>query len=445
VKLNLNFELCAAFANTTFNGRREETMTKAQKENFVEKSRLYCQNDILLLSPLFLANELIRAVLDSVSLRARQSKLMTTTSTTTTPKRPLPCKASNSSSGNSNSTGKRHQWKEKLRQACLVRARKQRRFSHSNINHDVDNNQSSDVLMSTAAAAAATPRTMVTSPRSMVEDEIRRRQGVLVMVTPSTIGGHHEPLGSSSRDPYYLNHGNNNDDESMEEENDDNNQNDDEQQYFLTEDELLELLEEVQAEIDNREEQEGWLEQELELSRQEEAAMQGQIEEYIQWSQQQQYDEMNNNNDKTSSSPASYYDEAAVLCPICQDAQLMQMQTCSTERQYETSDLICPNHMDGSCAFRLSGRPGLSLSSLRQRLARVYSTAGVHSGGSATYFSYHHHREDCSNSDLSFQIVPSTMFSSMMHTMSSVESSPDHLVAFCHHCQRQEIVTASFF
>ena len=128
--------------------------------------------------------------------------------------------------------------------------------------------------------------------------------------------------------------------------------NDDENLFVLTEDEVIDLMEDIEREW--KQHQEKLLEEEMNRIENEEQALYESIAEYEQWRE-------DGNGDGTQ--------DSAVLCPVCQEAYLTTSDTWEMG-----SDIVCPNHMDGSCALRLEPRPGLSLTSLKERLAHAIST-----------------------------------------------------------------------
>lgn len=119
--------------------------------------------------------------------------------------------------------------------------------------------------------------------------------------------------------------------------------------FEMTEEELIELMEEIER--DCRQEEEKFLENEINRIQGEEQALIDSIEDYEQWN------ESALSNDSATDS---------VLCPLCQECNLVSSNAC--EMGY---DIVCPNSMDDSCAFALPARPGLLLSNLKDRLAET--------------------------------------------------------------------------
>jgi hypothetical protein len=64
-----------------------------------------------------------------------------------------------------------------------------------------------------------------------------------------------------------------------------------------------------------------------------------------------------------------------VLCPICQEANLLASFTREGSGYFTT--ITCPNHMDGSCPLLLRTQHNLTLQDLEERLREAYDQ---HSG-----------------------------------------------------------------
>lgn len=88
--------------------------------------------------------------------------------------------------------------------------------------------------------------------------------------------------------------------------------------------------------------------------------LEGQIAEYQNWEHQ------------------SCGEETLVLCPLCKEANLMQLSPCG---------VACPNNMNGSCALRLErSSETIPLSSLRERLGTAYE---MHASSCASPMEFH--------------------------------------------------------
>eukprot|EP00977_Amphora_coffeiformis_P010817 scaffold2536_cov169-Amphora_coffeaeformis.AAC.10 len=254
-------------------------------------------------------------------------------------------------------------WKKRLRQACLDRMRQSRPSHHGRV------------------MIAEVPY----DSRTLVEAELQLH-GVRVVSPPvKNIPPHDNTL----QQPQAM--------ECVELTNTEMDFDDDEVGFVMTEDEVIALMEEIEREWKQHEDK--LLEEELYRIEGEEQAVWDTIAEYEQWA-----DEANchsNNNTATT----------AVLCPICQDANLT-----TTARTFESArgdEIVCPNFMDGSCRMRLEARPGLSLPTLCERLALAISA----------------HGENCSH-----QVVFEVSEETVEHHH---DSSLSHLWAKCFACERK--------
>lgn len=115
--------------------------------------------------------------------------------------------------------------------------------------------------------------------------------------------------------------------------------------YCMTEDEWIELLEEVEEEMERAKAQ--WLDQVIEDERNQ---IEQQVADFEYWQE-------------------ADGEEEGVFCPVCKDASLSLSMDGS---------IVCPNAMDGSCAVQLSYRPGLDLDTLRSLLSSAYEQHGRH-------------------------------------------------------------------
>jgi Replication protein A interacting C-terminal len=118
--------------------------------------------------------------------------------------------------------------------------------------------------------------------------------------------------------------------------------------HFLSEAELFELLEEVENEMQLNNEQH--LEEILHQAQNEMQYWEHQVTDYEQWQSDQQKIE-----------------STAVLCPICQDANLTQ---------HSDGSILCPNAMDGSCSARLTFDS--SLPELQHMIRSTYEEHSLH-------------------------------------------------------------------
>jgi len=134
--------------------------------------------------------------------------------------------------------------------------------------------------------------------------------------------------------------------------------------HHISEEELFELLQEVEEEMQRSDGL--YLEEMIKNARDQEQYLENQIADYQQW-------------EESKTVQASIQ----VLCPICQEANLTKTPN---------GDIVCPNHMDGSCAFYLADKQGTSLFDLRERLRQAYEQHNAH---------------HCQNS-LCFEITPET-------------------------------------
>jgi len=265
-------------------------------------------------------------------------------------------------------------WKDDLRRACLDRARQrrgqQRRSSEQGITipddpHIIDspNDEESDYYNER------------TSARELIQQELNQYR-LITVLTP----GPPERGRTNTRNAL-----NENDAQTFTEHQDDEYH----QHYSMTEEEWIELIQEVEEEMERAEAIQ--LEQVLELERHEEQYWQEQISEF---------DDHEYNDDDG----AYYGTQVKVVCPICHEANLTESAQ---------GDVVCPNHMDGSCSLLLSPRNGLT----RQSLCHALSLA------------YQEHARYC-NGNLFFE---------MKYGMG--DCGPDHLNAVCSGCQSvQQVV-----
>jgi hypothetical protein len=120
----------------------------------------------------------------------------------------------------------------------------------------------------------------------------------------------------------------------------------DEFSYCMSEDEWIEILQEIELEMEQSK-----VNDILDRKREEDRRWEQQIEDF-QRLQQDSYS--NATNDRV----------LEVLCPICREEKLIQ-----TQREGE---ITCPNAMGGACGLRLAAQPGLSLESMQDRLRSLY-------------------------------------------------------------------------
>jgi hypothetical protein len=199
-------------------------------------------------------------------------------------------------------------WKESLRKACLDRARKRRLLSATRTPSRNDHDLSDLV-----------------PARLLIEEEMMQ-QGVSLL-SPCT--DHAKPQAISPPEiPQY---------DPMETTT--SVASSPHEEHFISEDELFDLLAEVEAEIERTESLE--LEGFLDLARTDELDLEERIAEFQEW-------EGNS--------------VEGVLCPLCQEANLL----------HSHNRLVCPNHMDHSCAFDVQNTLNLSLDDLQERLRVGY-------------------------------------------------------------------------
>jgi hypothetical protein len=196
----------------------------------------------------------------------------------------IQCNMSSTSSLLTNKRG----WKEDLRQSCLIQARKKRR----------------------------------TSALHVVEHEL----GHYRVQVASAVNTPDRPSSSSQQQ----------------------NNVDNEEDYLISEDEWIELLEEVENEIERSNVEQHALEQE----RYEElhTHLEEQIADYELWSNREE--------------------EEGVVCPVCNNADLIQNHS---------GEVVCPC---GLCAVNLGKK---RLDSLRQTLQRAYEDHSIYCGGPLTF------------------------------------------------------------
>jgi hypothetical protein len=130
-------------------------------------------------------------------------------------------------------------------------------------------------------------------------------------------------------------------------------------EYRISEQEWIELLEMVEQEYEQAQLQQ-WTETEEQHAAQEEYEQRYLLEQandFDEWQAQQLHEE-----------------ESFVLCPICQDANLLQTD----------EGILCPNHMDGYCSLQLS-RPLLQLETLRELLRLTFDRHGSHCSGKLSF------------------------------------------------------------
>lgn len=156
---------------------------------------------------------------------------------------------------------------------------------------------------------------------------------------------------------------------------DDHNFNNDHQHYSMTEEEWIELIQEVEEEMERAEALQ--LEQALELDRSEEQYWQEQIAHF----DEHEY------NDYDDDDYHDYNDgtQVTVVCPICHEANL-------TETTH--GDVVCPNHMDGSCLLHLSPRNGLTRQSLCHALSLAYQEHARYCNGNL-FFEMEYSMAEC--------------------------------------------------
>lgn len=250
-----------------------------------------------------------------------------------------------------NSDTKNKAWKNRIREACLNRVRRQRQ------------DQPDDrTMMMTTTQTVANDGSYVDS-RLLVEAELKLH-GVRV-VSPPNKSNWNYPLPQNlqqSTVPMMMDCGG--EEEALPSNNDDD-------VLVMTEDEVFDLMEEIEREW--KQQNEKLLEEEMDRIENEQQALYATIADY-------ERDEAVINDG-----------DAVVLCPLCQEANLTTSQCTEIG-----DDIVCPNQMDESCSLRLEARSGLDLSSLRERLAQTISSHAEICNCTITFqMSHEYTSEDC--------------------------------------------------
>jgi hypothetical protein len=241
-------------------------------------------------------------------------------------------------------------WKEKLRLACLDRARRRRRHDHLNDSNDHEGDEMDGDILPPA--------------RALLEEELRQ-QGITVISPCINMDSRFEQqqqqqqmmntdsCSSPSRDV-------SNNDSGVT----DDNNNAIHANHYISEEELFELLQEVEEEMQRGEEEIDQL-----LAHERELELEQQVQEFEQQQEQE----------AALSEPKSWNNivplaTRAVLCPICKEANLSETML---------GGLVCPNHIHGSCPFELRAghaqrQHGLTLTRLCQQLRRAYEQHAKH-------------------------------------------------------------------
>jgi hypothetical protein len=263
-------------------------------------------------------------------------------------------------------------WKEKLRLACIDRARQRRRHDHANDRNDHVTNDDSDKRPNDEFVGDSS-MSILPPARAILEEELRQ-QGITIMSPCISMDNRNDQQQSPSRDassssssrysqvdsPSAAAFTANNDSGINVHTSGDNNKDDNaiHANHYISEEELFELLQEVEEEMQRSEEEMHQL-----LAREREHELEQQVQDF---EEQQEQDAAT-----IDSSLWNTTVPIAVLCPICKEANL------SETRQ---GVILCPNHMDGSCPFELRAGNGdarqhgltLTLENLCQQLRYAY-------------------------------------------------------------------------
>jgi len=250
-------------------------------------------------------------------------------------------------------------WKENLRRACLERARqRQRRRPSSNNNHDDDDNEDSSNMMM-----------MVPAVRQMVEEELRQRS---IAVRAPCFSDEPEPTNELS---------------SMAMMDSDEQSNEivvPKAQHFISEEELLELLEEMEQEMER--EQASLVDDMLQRAENERQYLEEQVLDFQQWEEMHQHQ------------------DDAVPCPVCHEENLMFSG--------DGTMIVCPNSMDGSCSCSLqlcnnnTNNNLRTLHDLQDKLRQAYEEHSLHCHHFLTFSSQNGHLQaSCSACSGSLQLV----------------------------------------
>lgn len=305
------------------------------------------------------------------------------------------------------SASKSKSWKENLRRACIHRVREQQqKRQHRLISPESERPQSRNSNNYNSISYDDDDNSAIMPARLMIEEEMRQ-QGIGV-ASPCVVANGDSGQYDGEAIP------------SVED-------------YFISEEELFDLLAEVEEEIERTEALR--LEEELELARNEQLNLEDQIAEYEQWEEQLREEDGGDNAAMSRAVAAGEVSWSGrhvnvnVLCPICRECTLTE-----TPR----GDIVCPNHMDGSCPMQLlapsrqqrkqhahqhsSFPPPLTLHELRRRLS----------------FAYEQHSSFCAScpEQLVFDLVTNTNTNMQEETPTRTT-----LLATCHNCNVRIPVT----
>ena len=249
-------------------------------------------------------------------------------------------------------------WKNRIREACLNRVRRQQHQQQQQ--HDDDDRTMMMMMTHTNADSYM-------DSRLLVEAELKLH-GVLVVSPPNKSHGNSQPQEQQQQQSTVTNM------MMMMDCGGESLASNDDEMLVMTEDEVFDLMEEIEREW--KQHQEKLLEEEMDRIENEEQALYETIADY------EREEEGIDDGDGPSD---------AVLCPLCQEANLTTSH-CSEMG----NDIVCPNHMDGSCALRLEARSGLDLSSLKERLAQtILSHAEICTRTLTFQMSHEYTSEDC--------------------------------------------------
>jgi hypothetical protein len=274
-------------------------------------------------------------------------------------------------------------WKEKLRLACIDRARRRRRNDHENDGNGHESGggngsyQPSDEIDGDSSMSIQ----QLPSARAILEEELRQ-QGITVVSpcinmdnrneqqqqqrqlnaysasSPSKdMSSRYSQVDSPSAAAFTANDSGINAHTSGVNTDDYNNAI--HANHYISEEELFELLQEVEEEMQRSEEEMYQM-----LARERENELEQQVQDFEEQQQEQEAASIN-------SSSWNNAVPLAVLCPICKEANLSETMQ---------GGILCPNHMDGSCPFELRAGNGdahqhglaLTLENVCQQLRWVY-------------------------------------------------------------------------
>ena len=209
-------------------------------------------------------------------------------------------------------------WKENLRRACLDRVRQ---------------------ISRSRKTTGETKNNSVQPARLLVEREMVQ-QGISLL-SPCTTSRHNVSFEEDNTAMVLL----------AEEHGDDDDDSAPQANHYISEQELFELLEEVEAEIEKAETLR--IDEVLQYEERGQLDLEERISEFQTWSEE-------------SLKIRESYE--TVLCPICCESNLQQ--------DTSTGRIVCPNVMDGSCSFDLPNQHKILLETLKEFLRVVLEEHG---------------------------------------------------------------------